>query len=71
LGSPKRCADAADFKNANGTQKGEFRQNQFGVTAGGRIIRNKTFCLAIMRERESGRPLRKQPFPLLERDSGL
>ncbi len=36
--------DAADyFQNANGTQKGAFRQNQFGVTAGGRIIRNKTF----------------------------
>lgn len=36
--------DAADFfQNKNGTQKGEFRQNQFGATAGGRIIRNKTF----------------------------
>jgi len=36
--------DAADFfQNANGTQKGEYRQNQFGVTAGGRIVRNKTF----------------------------
>ena len=37
-------SDAADFfQNKNGTQKGEFRQNQFGATAGGRIIRNKTF----------------------------
>jgi hypothetical protein len=36
--------DAADFfQNANGTAKGEFRQNQFGATAGGRIIKNKTF----------------------------
>ncbi|HLH02982.1 MAG TPA: TonB-dependent receptor [Bryobacteraceae bacterium] len=36
--------DAADFfQNANGTHKGEFRQNQFGATAGGRLIRNKTF----------------------------
>lgn len=36
--------DAADFfQNANGTQKGEYRQNQFGATAGGHIIRNKTF----------------------------
>jgi Carboxypeptidase regulatory-like domain len=36
--------DAADFfQNANGTSKGEFRQNQFGATAGGRIIKNKTF----------------------------
>ncbi len=39
--------DAADFfQNANGTQKGEFRQNQFGATAGGRIIKNKTFWFA-------------------------
>lgn len=36
--------DAADFfQNANGTQKGAFRQNQFGATAGGRLIRNKSF----------------------------
>jgi hypothetical protein len=36
--------DAADFfQNANGTQKGEYRQNQFGATAGGRLVRNKTF----------------------------
>ncbi len=36
--------DAADFfQNANGTSKGEFRQNQFGATAGGHIIRNKMF----------------------------
>ena len=39
--------DAADFfQNANGTLKGEFRQNQFGGTAGGRIIKNKTFWFA-------------------------
>ncbi len=36
--------DAADFfQNANGTKKGDFRQNQFGATAGGHIVRNKTF----------------------------
>ncbi len=36
--------DAADFfTNAAGLGKGEFRQNQFGFTAGGPIRRNKTF----------------------------
>ncbi|HLJ16672.1 MAG TPA: TonB-dependent receptor [Bryobacteraceae bacterium] len=36
--------DAADFfTNAAGLQKGEFRQNQFGFTAGGPIRKNKTF----------------------------
>src|SRR5579884_2261739 len=36
--------DAADFfQNANGQKKGEFRQNQFGAAAGGRIIKNKIF----------------------------
>ncbi len=39
--------DAADFfQNANGQKKGAYRQNQFGVTQGGRIIRNKTFFFA-------------------------
>ncbi|HZU26363.1 MAG TPA: carboxypeptidase-like regulatory domain-containing protein, partial [Bryobacteraceae bacterium] len=39
--------DAADFfQNANGEHKGAFRQNQFGVTAGGPIRRNKTFFFA-------------------------
>ncbi|HVW86405.1 MAG TPA: TonB-dependent receptor, partial [Bryobacteraceae bacterium] len=39
--------DSADFfQNANGQKKGAFRQNQFGVTEGGRIIRNKTFFFA-------------------------
>jgi hypothetical protein len=39
--------DAADFfQNATGTQKGEYRQNQFGATAGGRIIKDKTFWFA-------------------------
>jgi outer membrane receptor protein involved in Fe transport len=39
--------DAADFfQNANGTRKGAFRQNQFGATAGGRIIRDKLFWFA-------------------------
>ncbi len=36
--------DAADFfNNAAGIGRGEFRQNQFGFTAGGPIKRNKTF----------------------------
>lgn len=36
--------DAADFfTNAAGLQNGEFRQNQFGFTAGGPIKKNKTF----------------------------
>jgi hypothetical protein len=39
--------DAADFfQNANGQQKGAFRQNQFGATLGGRIKKNKTFFFA-------------------------
>jgi hypothetical protein len=36
--------DAADFfNNVAGLRKGEFRQNQFGATAGGPIKKNKTF----------------------------
>jgi hypothetical protein len=36
--------DAADFfENVGGVKKGEFRQNQFGITAGGPIKKNKTF----------------------------
>ena len=36
--------DAADFfQNANNQKKGAFKQNQFGASAGGRIIRDKTF----------------------------
>ena len=36
--------DAANFfENAGGIQKGEYRQNQFGVTAGGPIKKDKTF----------------------------
>ncbi len=36
--------DAADwFENNGGTKKGELRMNQFGVSAGGPIIRNKIF----------------------------
>ena len=39
--------DAADFfQNATGSQKGAFRQNQFGATVGGPIRRNKTFFFA-------------------------
>ena len=36
--------DAADyFENAGGVEKGALRQNQFGVAAGGPIIKNKIF----------------------------
>jgi len=36
--------DASDFfNNVAGLKKGEFRQNQFGFTAGGPIRKNKTF----------------------------
>ena len=36
--------DAADFfQHYEGGGKGAFRQNQFGVTLGGPIIKNKTF----------------------------
>jgi len=36
--------DAADFfENANGVQKGELRQNQFGFTAGGPVVIPKVF----------------------------
>ncbi len=36
--------DAADyFEDAKGIQKGELRMNQFGVSAGGPIIKNKVF----------------------------
>ena len=36
--------DAADFfQNRNGQKKGAFKQNQFGATVGGPVLRNKTF----------------------------
>src|ERR1019366_3364420 len=36
--------DAANyFENAGGLKKGKFRQNQFGATFGGPILRDKTF----------------------------
>ncbi len=39
--------DATDFfLNAAGQPKGAFKQNQFGATAGGRIIKDKTFFFA-------------------------
>jgi hypothetical protein len=39
--------DAADFfQNANNQRKGAFKQNQFGVAAGGPFVRNKMFWFA-------------------------
>ncbi|MBM3726530.1 MAG: carboxypeptidase regulatory-like domain-containing protein [Acidobacteria bacterium] len=39
--------DAADFfLNARGQRKGSYRQNQFGASIGGPIVRNKTFFFA-------------------------
>ena len=39
--------DAADFfENAGGVPKGALRQNQFGVSAGGPVIKNKIFIFA-------------------------
>jgi hypothetical protein len=39
--------DATDFFiNSAGQPKGSFKQNQFGATAGGRIIKDKTFFFA-------------------------
>jgi hypothetical protein len=38
--------DAFDSKNYFETQKGEFKQNQFGGSLGGPIVKNKTFFFA-------------------------
>ncbi|MGD0788457.1 MAG: carboxypeptidase regulatory-like domain-containing protein [Terracidiphilus sp.] len=39
-----RVLDAADwFEDYNGTGKGAYEQNQFGVSAGGPIVKNKIF----------------------------
>ncbi len=39
--------DATDFfLNSAGQKKGSFKQNQFGATVGGRIIKDKTFFFA-------------------------
>lgn len=66
--------DAADFfQNANGTRKGAFRQNQFGASAGGRIIRNKTFWFGDYegtRIRQAAPKTATVPT-LLERSSGF
>jgi hypothetical protein len=52
--------DAADFfENANKAQKGAYRQNQFGLAAGGPLIKNKIFFFADYEglRRRQGTPL--------------
>lgn len=65
--------DAANFfENSGGLQKGEYRQNQFGFTAGGPIRKNKTFIFGDYegtRIRQSTPSINTVPT-LQERDSG-
>jgi len=52
--------DAADFfENANRGKKGAYRQNQFGIAAGGPVIKNKIFFFADYEglRRRQGTPL--------------
>ncbi len=66
--------DAANFfENAGGIAKGEYRQNQFGASAGGPIWRNKTFFFV---DYEGTRIRQAIPFvstvpTALERSSGF
>ena len=66
--------DAADwFENNTGRPKGELRQNQFGASAGGPIIKNKMFFFGDYEgfRRVQGTPTAATCRPKLERSSGL
>src|SRR5882724_8022793 len=65
--------DAADFfENAGGTPKGALRQNQFGISAGGPVIKNKIFFFADYEgfRRRQGTVLTGTVPTLAERNSG-
>src|SRR5438128_1847053 len=66
--------DAADyFENAGGIRKGALRQNQFGVSAGGPIIKNKIFIFGDYEgfRRVQGTVLTGSVPTALERSSGF
>src|SRR5207247_2742823 len=66
--------DAADFfENAGGIKKGALRQNQFGVSAGGPILKNKVFIFGDYEgfRRVQGTVLRSEEHTSLERSSGF
>src|SRR6266550_710015 len=65
--------DAADwFENAGGTKKGALRQNQFGISGGGPVIKNKIFFFADYEgfRRRQGTVLTGTVPTLAERNSG-
>src|SRR5438445_1215797 len=66
--------DAADwFENAQGIKKGAYRQNQFGVSGGGQIIKNKIFFFGDYEglRRRQGTVLNGTVPTLAERNSGF
>jgi hypothetical protein len=66
--------DAADwFENAQGIKKGAYRQNQFGVSGGGPIIKNKIFFFGDYEglRRRQGTVLTGTVPTLAERNSGF
>lgn len=66
--------DAADFfENAGGIKKGALRQNQFGVSGGGPVIKNKIFIFGDYEgfRRVQGTVLTGSVPTALERSSGL
>jgi len=66
--------DAADFfENAGGIKKGEYRQNQYGVSGGGPVIKNKIFFFGDYEglRRRQGTVLTGTVPTLAERNSGF
>src|SRR5438552_3079920 len=66
--------DAADrIENAGGTPKGALRQNQFGLSSGGPVIKNKIFFFADYEglRRRQGTVLTGTVPTLAERNSGF